>query len=381
MAKGKDRADTAVSIVVPVLNTREYVGECLESIKNQTLKEIEVLCVDGGSTDGTLEVIEKYVKKDRRFRLITDTKGSYGAQVNRGIELAVGDYAAIAEPDDYVAEDMYQGLYQEAIQTGADIVRSDYCRFIGDGEKRYFFPKSACKEEWYGCGLNAKKNKELFECSPANWSSVYKKEFLFGNHIRHNTTKGAAYQDLGFWFLTFALADEVRFINKTGYYYRLDNPKSSIHASDKAECLVKEISWLEEQLKQRQIYGDFAEKFHRVKKIHTAWMQRKTENIRETELYKKITDNACSVLFGGGADGVDFLLLLEREGILKYIVSITDNDSRLWGKKLLGIPVISPMDAIQRKDALYIITSSRYAVEIERQLTAMGIEKNNIQFW
>lgn len=378
---GKIKSDTVVSVVVPVLNTRKYVGECLESIRNQTLKEIEVLCVDGGSTDGTLEVIEEYMKKDGRFRLITDTKGSYGAQVNRGMELAAGDYVAIAEPDDYVAEDMYQDLYQEAVRTGADIVRSDYCRFIGDGEERCFFPKSACKREWYGCNLDAKREKELFECSPANWSGIYKKEFLTGNCIRHNMTKGAAYQDLGFWFLTFALADRVRFVNKTGYYYRLDNPDSSINAGDKMECLTNEISWLEEQLKQRQIFQDFSEKFHRVKEIHTAWMRRKTEDIRETELYKRVRENTRCTLFGGGADGVDFLLLLKREGILKHISCITDNDSRLWGKKLLGIPVVSPTDTILMKDVLYVITSSRYAVEIKKQLTVMGIMESNIQLW
>lgn len=378
---GKNKSDIAVSVVVPVLNTRKYVGECLESIRNQTLEEIEVLCVDGGSTDGTLEDIEEYIKKDVRIRLITDTKGSYGAQVNRGMELATGDYVAIAEPDDYVAEDMYQSLYQEAMQTGADIVRSDYCRFIGDGDERCFFPKSACRREWYGCDLDAKREKELFECSPANWSGIYRRKFLIENWIRHNTTKGAAYQDLGFWFLTFALADEIRFVNKTGYYYRLDNPGSSINAGDNMECLINEISWLEEQLKQRQIYQDFSEKFHRVKEIHTAWMRRKTGDIRETELYKRIRESTRCILFGGGADGVDFLLLLKREGILKHISCITDNDNSLWGRKMLGIPVVSPADTLQMKDVLYIITSSRYAMEIKWQLTAMGIEESNIQLW
>lgn len=378
---GKGRLNTSVSVVVPVLNTRKYVGECLESIRNQTLKEIEILCVDGGSTDGTLKVIEEFISKDERFQLVTDTKGSYGAQVNRGVELSAGDYVAIAEPDDYVAKDMYQSLYQEAVQTGADIVRSDYCRFIGDGDERRFFPKNACKREWYRRDLNAKKEEKLFECSPANWSGIYRKEFLTGNSISHNTTKGAAYQDLGFWFMAFALAGKVRFVNKTGYYYRLDNPKSSINADDKADCLINEISWLEEQLKQRRIYQDFSEKFHRVKEIQTAWMQRKTQDIRETELYKRIRENTRCILFGCGADGVDFLLILRREGILKHISCITDSDNRLWGKKLLGIPVVSPTDTIKIKDSLYIITSSRYEMEIKKQLTAMGILESNIQFW
>ncbi len=181
--------------------------------------------------------------------------------------------------------------------------------------------------------------------------------------------------------MTFALAEEVRFVNRTGYYYRLDNPKSSIHAGDKAGCLKNEISWLEEQLKQRGIYQEFSERFHRVKAIQTVWMKRKTENIRETEIYRRIQKSTQCILFGCGADGVDLLLLLSQEGIHTYISCITDNDSRLWGKKMLGIPVISPVDTMQIKDALYIITSSRYAVEIERQLNAMGIMKNNIQVW
>ena len=190
----------SVSVIVPVLNTKEYICECLSSLSKQTMKNIEVICVDGGSSDGTLEIIKDYVKRDNRFRLITDTKGSYGAQVNRGVELAKGKYVAIAEPDDYVSEGMYEALYEEAIKTDADIVKADYCRFIGEGEERFYFPKSACKDNWYGKNLRGKDEKDLLENTPANWSGIYKKSFLIKENIYHNTTKGAAYQDVGFWF-------------------------------------------------------------------------------------------------------------------------------------------------------------------------------------
>ena len=127
----EEQKNISVSVIVPVLNTKEYICECLDSLLKQTLKNIEMICVDGGSTDGTVEIIEDYVKRDSRFRLVTDTKGSYGAQVNRGVELAKGTYIAIAEPDDYVSEGMYEALYEEAIDADADIVKADYCRFIG----------------------------------------------------------------------------------------------------------------------------------------------------------------------------------------------------------------------------------------------------------
>ena len=85
--------------------------ECLESVTGQTLKEIEILCIDAGSTDGTLQIIERYVSEDPRIRLVESDKKSYGYQVNMGIREARGQYIGIVEPDDYIDKAMYQNLY------------------------------------------------------------------------------------------------------------------------------------------------------------------------------------------------------------------------------------------------------------------------------
>ena len=376
----------AVSIIVPVLNTRKYIKECLDSLSGQTLKNIEIICVDGGSTDGSLEIIEEYSKKDKRFHLVTDTKGSYGAQLNRGIELAKGDYIAIAEPDDYVSEEMYEALYKEAVTTDSDIVKGDYCRFIGDGSDRFYFPKSACKEEWYGKDLNARREKDLLESTPANWSGIYKKSFLEKEKIFHNTTRGAAYQDLGFWFLATALAGRIRFIPVNGYYYRIDNPDSSINSSNKENCLKNELEWLEEQLKDRDLFDEYYSKYQRIKQIHTGWMNRKTEGVAKTECFKAITNSkpkSC-VLFGCGADGVEYLVTLKSKGLIDRINCLTDNDRSLWGKRLLEIPVVNPKDALMSckkdtgREAIFIISSTRYKESIQKQLEEYGVKRENI---
>ena len=376
----------SVSVIVPVLNTKEYICECLSSLSKQTMKNIEVICVDGGSSDGTLEIIKDYVKRDNRFRLITDTKGSYGAQVNRGVELAKGKYVAIAEPDDYVSEGMYEALYEEAIETDADIVKADYCRFIGEGEERFYFPKSACKDNWYGKNLRGKDEKELLENTPANWSGIYKKSFLIKENIYHNTTKGAAYQDVGFWFLTTVLASKIRFIPVTGYYYRIDNPNSSINATNKENCLRDELNWLENQLESRGIFEEFQDKYQRVKFIHTDWMRRKVEDLTLTKCFNAVkkSDKKSCVLFGCGADGVEYLVMLKHKGLIDRVKFLTDNDSTLWGKKLLGIPVVNPNEAVKLyRDVLngkgiYIISSTRYKEQIKEQLRLCDIEEERI---
>ena len=105
-------SEIAVSIIMPSLNVANYIEECLASAVNQTLKEIEIICIDAGSTDGTAEIIERYAEKDKRIRLIKTEFKSYGAQVNLGIRLARGYYIAILETDDYVSCDMYENLYK-----------------------------------------------------------------------------------------------------------------------------------------------------------------------------------------------------------------------------------------------------------------------------
>ena len=128
-----EKSEIKVSIVMPVLNTAAYIRECMESLVNQTLPEIEILCVDGGSTDGTREILEEYAGKDERVRILEDTKGSTGYANNLGMRKAHGEYMAIVEPDDFVSLDMYEQLYHVAKENRADAVRADYQVFSVKG--------------------------------------------------------------------------------------------------------------------------------------------------------------------------------------------------------------------------------------------------------
>ena len=104
-----------ISVIMPSLNVSKYIKQCLQSVLDQTLEDIEIICVDGGSTDGTLDIIQQYVKKDNRVKLIHSDIKSYGYQMNLGIKEACGDYIGIVETDDYIQSDMYERLYDVVV--------------------------------------------------------------------------------------------------------------------------------------------------------------------------------------------------------------------------------------------------------------------------
>ncbi len=107
---GTEEQSIKVSVVMPVYNTQEYLGECMDSVLNQTLKKIEIICVDDGSTDDSPALLDGYADTDRRVRVLHITNGGYGHAVNMGMEHARGKYISIVEPDDYIEKGMCERL-------------------------------------------------------------------------------------------------------------------------------------------------------------------------------------------------------------------------------------------------------------------------------
>ena len=115
-----------VSIVVPIYNVEKYLRKCLESIENQTLEDIEVICVNDGSKDRSKEIVNEFVNRDPRFILIDKPNTGYGNSMNVGFERATGEYIGIVESDDYADSDMFETLYHEAHANHLDVLKSGY---------------------------------------------------------------------------------------------------------------------------------------------------------------------------------------------------------------------------------------------------------------
>lgn len=129
-----------VSILVPIYNNEIYLHECIDSIINQTLKDIEIILLDDGSTDNSPQICDEYAKKDNRIKVVHKENTGYGHTMNLGIEMATCEYVGIVESDDYAELDMFESLYNATVQNNhkIDMVKSNYTVFYGDKNNRMF---------------------------------------------------------------------------------------------------------------------------------------------------------------------------------------------------------------------------------------------------
>ncbi len=232
-----------VSVILPIYNAEPYLRECLDSVVNQTLKDIEIICVNDGSTDNSLDIIKEYAQKDIRIRYIDKPNAGYGQTMNCGMDLATGEYIGIVEPDDFIKLEMYETLYNKAKEFDLDIVKSDYITF-SDTEKKYvsIMPKNA-----YNKILSMEKDREILGFT-LNPTGIFKNLFLKKYKILFNETPGAAHQDIGFWALTTFCSQRIYFLPYSFYMYRQNNINSSMNSYANSNIMFNEYAFVGKHL-------------------------------------------------------------------------------------------------------------------------------------
>ena len=235
-----------VSVIVPIMNVEAYLPKALDSLADQTLKRIEFILLNDGSTDRSLSIMREYAERDPRFRVIDKENTGYGSTMNIGIEAATGEYIGILEPDDYADPIMFERLYREASEHDLDFVKSDYILFtVGrDGTVKEKTVRLSPDKFYYSRTLCPGEEKRVFFFPINTWTGIYRREFLNRYRIRHHETPGASFQDNGFWFQTFCRGKRVRFIREALYHYRGDNPNSSMMSRKKERCITEEYRWI-----------------------------------------------------------------------------------------------------------------------------------------
>lgn len=245
-----------VSILIPIYNVEKYLRQCLDSVVKQTLQDIEIICINDGSTDSSPTIINEYAAKDSRIKVINKPNSGYGHSMNQGLKLAQGEYIGIVESDDFADLNMFETLYNNAESSGADIVKSNFWSQIGE---RALFTELLYLEPYEEI-INPKlRSKTIFARQIAIWSAIYKRQFLLDNDIKFNETPGASYQDVSFHFKTTICAEKIYFIKDAFLHYRKDNPDSSMKSRNKIYCIFDEFDEIERFLTQRK---DLIDPFH-----------------------------------------------------------------------------------------------------------------------
>ena len=245
-----------ISLLIPVYNVEAYLAECLDSALTQTFTDIEIICIDDGSTDSSPEILTHYAAKDPRIRIITKANSGYGDSMNQGLAAARGTYIAILESDDIFEPDALEHLYDLATDNNTPVAKADFWLYWSTPHEG----KPAPYQEQFhiipdGYPLNTPANPiahpEIFYQKPSIWSGLYKRDFLEQNDIAFLPTPGAAYQDASFTFKVWASAPAIAVSTKPILKYRQDNEQSSVNSPGKVYCACDEYAEMERWLSER----------------------------------------------------------------------------------------------------------------------------------
>ena len=168
-----------VSILVPIYNTSKYLPECLDSLLGQTLKDIEIVCINDGSTDNSPDIIREYQKRDSRVKLVDKANSGYGDSMNKGIEHATGEYIGICESDDFASPDMFETLWRYAHRHRLDVVKCNYFEHDASGDREMHVYDGYKYKHVFD---PAKEQSVLAEI-PIIWSALYRRQFIIDNEI------------------------------------------------------------------------------------------------------------------------------------------------------------------------------------------------------
>lgn len=194
-----------VSIIVPVYNVEKYIERCLDSLVNQTLKDIEIIIVNDGSTDGSKEIIQKYLNKYKNIVYLEKENGGLSSARNYGIPYAKGEYIGFVDSDDYVEITMYEKMYNKAIEEKSDMVE---CDFIWE------YPNK--KREDIG-KIYSDKKEAIVEARVVAWNKIIKKDIIEKTKITF--PEGLRYEDIEFFYKIVPYLNKISFVKETLVHY------------------------------------------------------------------------------------------------------------------------------------------------------------------
>lgn len=243
-----------ISLIVPVYNVENYLSDCLDSAINQTLKNIEIIAINDGSTDNSLRVLKKYATKDKRIKIINQKNKGLSSSRNRGIDIARGDYLFFLDSDDTLELFALELLYEKAKQNNSLLVMANYTRIEFGGKK--MLRKALLTENLIKGFLNG-------DIRPPAWNKLYKREMIEKNNFRF--AEGMYYEDrLSSFEILFYANDKISTVDCSilNYYERRNTITSDFtlkHASD----LTTIVDKMANLLKQNKIYNQYIYFLHK----------------------------------------------------------------------------------------------------------------------
>lgn len=274
-----------VSIIVPVYNVEKYLPKCLDSLLGQTFNDIEIICVDDGSTDGSGEILGVYAQRDSRIKIVTKENGGLFSARHEGMKYINGKYVIFVDSDDWVSESLVEKSLEAASDENTDVV------VFGAFSVREKDGKTVCKRGGYDYAKIPEKfnRKNIFKYPPTAWSKMYRSDFIKRNNIRFQEIKNG--EDQLFFIHAMLCANKIKVVRENLYYY-IKSRAGAITAVNKKTSLspvynVYEIDKLLDALCIDEDYKIFILGKYFTKSL--TWYTKAREDISE-QFYNKVAE-------------------------------------------------------------------------------------------
>lgn len=384
MVQGRNK----VSVIIPVYNTAEYLPACIDSIRRQMLRDIEIICVDDGSTDGCLEILELYAAEDERIRVIHKGNGGPASARKAGLRAASGQYIGFVDSDDWIEENMYELLYRKAEEHHADMVT---CGFFLEGNYTTMHMDTVPQGLYDGKDMQGLREKAIFnmeeKASGIKASLCYK---LFKRDLiceaQYKVPDEITMADDKMCLLTALLeCNSVYVCHKALYHYRIRT--NSIVHSGNAEYLLK-VYAVYKYLQELFVHRRFTKDMRWQAEIYITELLYKgintllgfeNKNLLWIDPYwmDRIPEGSRIILYGAGELGRKYYKQMLSRGGLYYLTCVDFSYENLSSEEF----VVESPEAVNDYDYDYIvitIKNPQKAANVREELKGLGIMDDRI---
>lgn len=252
---------TKLSIVIPVYNVENYIPQCLESILNQSFKDLEVICVNDGSTDNSLSVLQDYKAKDDRIIIIDKKNEGSGIARNAGLSIAKGEYVYYVDGDDWIEDNALEKIIVKADELNTDILIFGGLSYYEGKGKNGGYSADKLPKKYFNKVFSSKDiKKDIFKFPSTAWTKLYRRDFLIKNNIKFQDIKAG--QDQLPFFHSMIKAERIALLPENIYCYR-KNRKGAVTSVKKKKSFspIYVFYGVEEMLKSENLLDEYKNVF------------------------------------------------------------------------------------------------------------------------
>ena len=309
-----------ISVIVPVYNVENYLEKCLNSLVNQTLKDIEIIVVNDGTKDNSQKIIDKFAKKYKNIKSFIKENGGISDARNFGIKKATAKYIGFIDSDDYIDKTMYEKLYNKIISNDYDMTICDLYR---DYNGKLVYTDSHIKKDIYN---KNEIKKEMLDLYPTVWNKLYKKELFDNLEFKKNVW----FEDVELLYKLFPNLNKIGVVKEPLYYYVQREGSITSKVNSKIYNYIDNFNGLIEYYKKNKLYNDYKDilEYSYVRYIYATFMKRvlafdydeykKALNIATSNVKKNFKSYRLNKHFYKSLKGIYLILFNKPLAIIIY---------------------------------------------------------------